>query len=131
MGCDGEIALNHVFGEGPGSDADVSAADYDMISAIRWVIQQSPITWTHRHIKGHQDDDGTEPLDRWATLNVEMDNLAKAFWADQFETAVVRNLVFPGEYWPFRIEGTQGVITIGFENPGKYSWLCNGGMLGS
>jgi hypothetical protein len=34
VGCDREIALNHVYGEGPGSDADVSAADYDMISAI-------------------------------------------------------------------------------------------------
>jgi hypothetical protein len=47
IGCDGKIALNHVFGEGPGSDADVSTVDYDMISAIRWVIQQSLITWTH------------------------------------------------------------------------------------
>jgi hypothetical protein len=93
MGCDGEIALNHVFGEGAGYDADVGAADYDMISAI-WMAM---VQWTYCHVKGHQDDDRNKLLDWWAHLNVEMDNLAKAFWADQVETAVVWNIVFPDE----------------------------------
>jgi hypothetical protein len=44
-----------------------------------------------------------QPLDRWVSLNVEMDNLAKAYWADQYKMAVVQNMVFPGEYWTFRI----------------------------
>ena len=70
-------------------------------------IQKCPVKWSYRHVKGHQDDDGTRKLDRWARLNVEMDNLAKAFWEDQVEMAVVRNIVFPEEYWTFRIQGVK------------------------
>ena len=32
----------------------------------------------YRHVKGHQDNEAG-PLDRWATLNVEMDKCAKEF----------------------------------------------------
>jgi hypothetical protein len=61
------------------------------------------VKWSHQHVKGHQDDDGTKHLDWWARLNFEMDNLVKAYWADQYETAVVWNIAFPGEYWTFWI----------------------------
>jgi hypothetical protein len=47
VGCDREIALNHVFGEGAGCDADVNAIDYNMISTIRMAIQMSSIRWTY------------------------------------------------------------------------------------
>eukprot|EP00957_Ditylum_brightwellii_P084819 6449610-Ditylum_brightwellii.AAC.1 len=49
---------------------------YDLISVIDAKIQKSPLQWTGRHGKGHQDDQ-IGPLDRWASLNVECDNLAK------------------------------------------------------
>jgi hypothetical protein len=51
-----------------------------MLSAIRKVLAQGPVKSTWRHVLGHQDDDGIEVLDRWATLNIEMDNLAKVYW---------------------------------------------------
>eukprot|EP00957_Ditylum_brightwellii_P068418 5194624-Ditylum_brightwellii.AAC.1 len=41
------------------------------------MINSSPITWHWRHVRGHQDDH-FGPLDRWASLNVECDNAAKA-----------------------------------------------------
>jgi hypothetical protein len=46
-------------------------------------------------------------------LNVEMDNLAKAYWVDQVGTAVVRNIVFPNEYWPFWIQGHKVSLQLG------------------
>jgi hypothetical protein len=46
-------------------------------------------------------------LDWWAQLNIEMDNLAKAFWADQVKMAAVQNIVFPDEYWMFQIQGVK------------------------
>jgi hypothetical protein len=103
VGCNGKSALNHIFNEATGYDADINGADYDMISSIQMAIQQSPVCWSYQHVKGHQDDDGTRRLDWWARLNVEIDDLAKAFWADQVETAVVWNTVFPDEYWTFQI----------------------------
>eukprot|EP00957_Ditylum_brightwellii_P132879 10133269-Ditylum_brightwellii.AAC.1 len=40
-------------------------------------MKNSPISWEWQHIKGHQDD-YSGLLDRFATLNVEMDKRAKA-----------------------------------------------------
>jgi hypothetical protein len=57
-------------------------------------------------VAGHQDDDGIEELDRWATLNIEMDSLAKVFWNDMCESQA-ENISIAGEYWPVYIEGEK------------------------
>jgi hypothetical protein len=79
VGCDCKSALRHVFGKGPGFEAGMKDPDYNLQSVIRKMLANSLITWKWRHIEGHQDDDGIEDLDRWATLNIEMDNLAKVY----------------------------------------------------
>eukprot|EP00957_Ditylum_brightwellii_P176942 13478124-Ditylum_brightwellii.AAC.1 len=48
----------------------------DLISAIDYLLCKSPLIWKWRWVKGHQDD-FYGPLDRWASLNVEMDSAAK------------------------------------------------------
>jgi len=36
-------------------------------------------------------------------LNVETDNLAKAYWAEQAPEGSNRNIELEGEYWPLQI----------------------------
>eukprot|EP00957_Ditylum_brightwellii_P198713 15145900-Ditylum_brightwellii.AAC.1 len=44
------------------------SSQYDIVSAIDSELNNSPLTWKWRHVKGHQDD-LIGPLDRWASLN--------------------------------------------------------------
>jgi hypothetical protein len=60
------------------------------------------VKWTWRHVAGHQDDDGIEELDRWAMLNIEMDNLAKVYW-NNMRDEQVGNCPITDEYWPVYI----------------------------
>eukprot|EP00957_Ditylum_brightwellii_P167941 12783897-Ditylum_brightwellii.AAC.1 len=48
----------------------------DIISAIDYLLCKSPLLWKWRWVEGHQDN-FYGPLDRWATLNVEVDSAAK------------------------------------------------------
>jgi len=106
-GCDGIEALKSSFAEGEDYEADFMKADFDLVSAIRLALAESPVIWKYQHVKGHQDDAGVKHLDRWATLNVEMDNLAKAYWAEKAPEGPSRNSTILGEYWPLRIQGNK------------------------
>jgi exonuclease III len=53
-----------------------SQDSFDLVNAIWHMIRASPLTWTAEWVEGHQDDTG-QPLDRFASLNCEMDRLAK------------------------------------------------------
>ena len=105
VGCDGIEALKSVFLEGEENEIDISHPDYDMVSAIQKLIRESPIEWCWRHMKGHQDDDGSAVLDKWAELNIEMDNLAKAYWMHQAPYGPSNNIVLEGEMWTLRVQG--------------------------
>jgi hypothetical protein len=37
------------------------------------------LTWEHKHVAGHQDRGKNTQLDRWTSLNVEMDRKARYF----------------------------------------------------
>jgi hypothetical protein len=63
VGCDGFLALKSVFGEGEYWEAVIEQTDYDIISSVRAQIRKILINWRWRHVKGHQDDDGTSVLD--------------------------------------------------------------------
>jgi hypothetical protein len=76
-----------------------------MLSAIRAAIKSSPITWQFRHVKGHQDEEADAVLDRWAVLNIQMDNLAKMYWMEMSQQAPNPNNSITGEYWPVLIRG--------------------------
>jgi hypothetical protein len=56
---------------------------HDLIHEIRQKIAGSPIVWTYRHVRGHQDKHVSYHfLNPWSQLNAEMDGLAKAYWND-------------------------------------------------
>jgi hypothetical protein len=79
-GCDGMSALTKVFNDDVAVNIDGS--QFDLLSAARSALKDSPISWTFRHIQGHQDDLIDAELDRWALLNIEMDSLAKMHWLE-------------------------------------------------
>ena len=54
---------------------------YDLILAIRILIQTSTLDWHFQHVPAHQDSRSRyEFLDRKAQMNVDMDQLAKNYW---------------------------------------------------
>ena len=78
IGCDGISALKQGI-----VDSDVTnphQPQFDLIAAIRSALRRVPIVWKPRHVKGHQDDDESAVLDRWALINIEMDLKAKEHW---------------------------------------------------
>jgi hypothetical protein len=96
IGCDGLSALDKAFDTWPLEPAD---PHFDMLTALRSMISESPLSWTTRHIAGHQDDDATAELDFWARQNIQMDNLAKIFWMQHSHSAYV--------HYPIASEGFQ------------------------
>jgi hypothetical protein len=96
IGCDGLSALNKAFDTWPHEPAH---PHFNMLSSLRKKIAASPITWTTRHIEGHQDNNATAKLDFWAKQNIQMDNLAKAFWMHHSHSSPV--------FYPISDEGFQ------------------------
>ena len=66
IGCDGLSALNNVTARH--FEVKATTPHFDIIIAIRRAIQDSPLTWIPRHVKGHQDDLAEATLDRSALL---------------------------------------------------------------
>mgnify|MGYP003519673277 CR=1 FL=1 len=104
-GCDGEGAITKVFSEE--DDANTDGSQFDLLSATRAALKASPIKWTFRHVKGHQDDILDATLDRWALLNIEMDSLAKMHWLEKSGQQQPLNSMITGEYWPVFIDGRK------------------------
>ena len=81
IGLDGEQAMKSVFDE---DDPDPSDTDYDLIYDLRAKIKCLPIVVRGRWVEGHQDKQKRgapiDTYDRWALLNMEMDEAAKDFW---------------------------------------------------
>jgi hypothetical protein len=40
------------------------------------------ITWTPKHVLGHQDLHNPGDIDYWAALNIKMDAMAKEYWKE-------------------------------------------------
>jgi hypothetical protein len=66
IGCDGLSALQTSFDYGPHLSYDIP--NYDLIGAIYHMRKMSKVSWTYRHVKGHQDKFSSD-LDEWATQN--------------------------------------------------------------
>ena len=78
IGCDCEPALWNVFGN---EQVNTSMSGFNLIKTIKAEMQFSTITWSSRHVRGHQDKLKTfEELDRWERANVEADTRAKDYW---------------------------------------------------
>jgi hypothetical protein len=80
LGCDGLSALLNC------TDIDYvvkpTSPHFDLTTAARAMLQQWLVEWIPHHVLGHQDDDADAFLDRWATLNREMDEDARVHWAE-------------------------------------------------
>jgi hypothetical protein len=74
MGCDGKSALTQCFWKS--NRAPTEIPHFDIIAEVREEIRRSPINWIDLYIPGHQ----TEPTDRGAILNNEMDEACKDHW---------------------------------------------------
>jgi hypothetical protein len=105
VGCDGLSALRQVMAYG--ITHTPLQRHFDMISAIRRLIRDSPIDIELFHVEGHQDDDAEAMLDRFALMNIDMDAAAKAHWTMAHDSEErLRNAQIPGEGW---------ALWIGFE----------------
>ena len=89
VACDEEEALLRCFD--PDRLTTERGQHFDLIIGIRKLVQQSPLQWSFKHVYGHQDDNPYATLDRWATLNVEMDLAAKAYWHETAGLPVQRS----------------------------------------
>lgn len=63
IGCDGLSALNNATN--PDFTVTASTLHFDLLTAIRTIIRESPLLWVPCHIRGHQDDKEHAILDRW------------------------------------------------------------------
>jgi hypothetical protein len=93
IACDSLFALLNSFDTS--CPITVDKNHFDLLWAIRSKLEDSRITWHFRHVKGHQDDTGyLDNLDIWVQLNVEMDLVAKQYWAEivRIQTPTVHQL---------------------------------------
>ena len=85
---------------GPNTKFSCLSNHFNIISGINHKLQESPIQWFWRHIKGHQDDH-LGPLDRWASLNVTCHTAAKHQWEtdQQNSLSMHQNSFLQGKMW--------------------------------
>ena len=77
LACDGKSALNQCF---QSHTLAPSARQFDAISTVRAMLNDSVILFVPRHVKGHQDIKSNSPLTWWELLpNLEVDVLAVLF----------------------------------------------------
>jgi len=106
IGCDGSAALRIAFGRDPILSSDIP--DFDLVGAIYSLRRESTVTWSHRHVKGHQDE-LSDDLDIWATRNVLMDKRAKEHF--QVAQKSERHFTIEGEPWQLWVDGSK--VTVG------------------
>lgn len=106
---------------------------FDLITAIDNKLKKSSLNWRWRHVKGHQDDN-IGPLDRWATMNVEMDCLAKRRRRKE-ESMLAKDpqLLVQDEGWSLFVKETfgtdrdsPGIQKISTKLPEQIRQVCRG-----
>jgi hypothetical protein len=127
MICDNKGALASSFGN---RQLNPRWTCYDILCMIRFHLESSPLTWRHKHVKGHQDNDiKYEELDIVSQANVDVDNLAKIEL--ERNRAIDDTQVLLGQCWRLRHKVTREVIQgstesvlrrIIYENKMKKTW---------
>jgi hypothetical protein len=109
VACDGLEAIKKAMAEE--TSYSCQSNQFDIISAIDKMICDSPITWHWRHVKGHQDNT-IGPLDRWASLNIEMDTAAKARRViDEQDPPLIQHTI-EHEMWRIYKQDSKGFTKI-------------------
>jgi hypothetical protein len=106
IGCDGLSALRKASTECDFTNPN--EPQFDLITAIRQLRQESNSQWSWKHILGHQDEKRpVHELDQWSRWNIEMDTAAKVHWARTNGSPMLRPLY--GEPWPTKVNGRKVV----------------------
>jgi Reverse transcriptase (RNA-dependent DNA polymerase) len=79
MACDNYSAIRMTSYDPLGTNPS-SCAQFDLVMAIQHA-KTTRLTWTHKHVKGHQDDHPELVLTPLEEINVDMDIKAKRHWA--------------------------------------------------
>ena len=77
IGCDNIVAIQKGLAEQ--FYPSIQHNNFDLLWAIHSLRDKIPIDIYFRHVRGHQDDIEGAVLDRWAQLNVIVDNEAKMY----------------------------------------------------
>ena len=107
LGCDGKQAgLQSLDIENQRTIC--TQQSFDLLSGVQGYLRTSNIAYTYKHVKGHQDDNWKlENLDYWALLNVEMDMLAKDWWAEVKDRDQYNSYVVPKGIWKISLLGNR------------------------
>ena len=102
MICDNKGALASSFGY---KKINPRWKCYDLLCMTCFQLKNSPLKWTHKHVKGHQDNNTTyENLDIISQANVDVDTLAKIELLRNRQ--VDDGKVLPGQCW--KLKHTEG-----------------------
>ena len=105
VGCDCLSAITVVTQEW--EPRPTSTLQGDLVYSIQREIEQSPVGWRFRHVRGHQDDgSGLLELDGWARMNIDMDAAAKEAWEETKQLPKKRDGAVP---WRIEI-GTEHIV---------------------
>jgi hypothetical protein len=74
VACDNEAAVRAANNKTGG--VNPNASHFDLVTAVRRHVLDSPIQWQFIHVKGH----ATGSLDDWEQLNHNMDTACKQYW---------------------------------------------------
>jgi hypothetical protein len=104
VGCDGLSALRQAKLRTDFINPNIP--QYDLILAIRTIIEKTTWQWEWIHVKGHQDDILQEDdLDTWSRLNIQMDAIAKEWWVASDKQYI--DPIIMGEPWRTEIGGKK------------------------
>jgi hypothetical protein len=86
FGSDCKAALYYIFDQNKKATATTNS--FDLIMATIKVLDQLPISFSHRHVPAHQDISRDE-MDIWGRANDDCDTDAKAFWKKEEATGTL------------------------------------------
>jgi hypothetical protein len=89
-----------------------SCAQFDLVMAIQY-LKTPLISWIHKHVKGHQDDNPNLVLTPLELINVEMDMKSKSDWkATQTVRVKDRLRAIDGQPWLLSLGGHKVVSNL-------------------
>jgi hypothetical protein len=97
--------LYYIFDRNKTSTATPNS--FDLIMATRKVLDRLPTSFSHRHVRAHQDTSRDE-MDNWGRANDDCDTDAKAFWRQEEPAGTLVTLAdLCYEQWLLWIQGEK------------------------
>ena len=121
LGCDNEGAIKAIDMT---KEYNSQWNSYDILFQIRKELKRSPVKWTFKHVKGHQDEHQHEDqLDEWALANISADKMAKREMKKYLEEGCpyIKPLKIDGDMWQLKI-GEDTVVKNIMSEVLKHKW---------